>query len=131
MTTEQSEPTSQERFAEIVERVAKKETLSSDDIEFLITLVSSFDVHLRVANEMLSAALGTTQEMLIATANDILRRVGRTDQKIRRKMAAVCEENFQALMNVVQLHGQTIQNKLLNQQEDENANQDNSTTDSN
>lgn len=123
MTTEtpEQEPTAQEQFAALTQRFRDGEQLSKEDIEFLISLIGGLDVHLRVCNEMLSAALGTTQELLNTTAAAVLRKCGRTDSKIRKKIAAMCQENFETLLTVVQLHGQTIQNKLTNPEEDDNA----------
>jgi hypothetical protein len=120
-TNETAEPSSQEVFASLVEKFGAGTDLTREEVEFLITLVGSLDINLRVSNEMLSTALGTTQELLGITAGAVLRKCGRTDMKIRNKIAKMCEENFDSLITVVRLHGQTIQTKLTNPEEDINA----------
>ena len=118
MTTETTEPTPQEQFAALAEKFRDGNELTREEVEFLLGLIGGLDVHLRVCNQMLSAALGTTKELLNTTAAAVLRKCGRTDTKIRNKVAAMCGENFETLLSVVQLHGQTIQTQLTNPQED-------------
>lgn len=85
----EEEITAQAVFNKIAEKFSLKQEITENDIEYLIGLVGGLDVHLRIANQMLSTALETTQESLEFNAITILRKCGRTDKKIETKVLKI------------------------------------------
>lgn len=114
------------QFNAIVEKVKEKQTLTHEDAEFLVSVIAGFDINLRVAQEVMSVTLGTAQEMLTQTASAVLRKCGRTDRKIRRKVDDLCADNFEALLGIVKLYSRQVHEQLTNPKEDDNVQQDNS-----
>jgi len=117
-----------EKFNALVAKVKEQQQLNQEEAEFLVSIIAGFDVQLKLAQDVMSVTLGTAKELLAETAGAVLRKCGRTDQKIRRKIAALCDENFQTLLNVIRLYSHEAQQKLTNPEEDNNANEDNSST---
>jgi hypothetical protein len=117
-----------EKFNAIVAKVKEQQQLNQEEAEFLVSIIAGFDAQLSLAQDVMSVTLGTANELLAETAAAVLRKCGRTDQKIRRKIAALCDENFQTLLNVIRLYSHQAQQKLNNPEEDNNVNEDNSST---
>lgn len=121
------------QFQTIVEKVKNKEAITQEDAEFLVGLVGGFDMNLRIANSVLQVALGSAEEAIRETAGAVLRKCGRTDTKIRRKVGTLCEDNFRSLLNVVKLYSHQAYDELNNPKEETNVYQNDSSnhTDSN
>jgi len=95
----------QDKFDEIVERVAKEETISNEDAKFLVAVIANLDKNARVSYEMAEVCIGASQDILVKTALTVMNRCGRTDEKKRKEVIKVCEQAFSNLVNIVRASG--------------------------
>lgn len=90
------------RFEQIVADVKDGRDLHNDDALFLINVVGSLDTNFTVSNMVIETLLGDITEMCHNLGVSVLRRAGRTDQKIRKSVAKIVNGHVEDLFNLAQ-----------------------------
>lgn len=106
-----------ERFTEVAQKVSDKTQLSQEDAEFLLAVCATLETDLQVTHSMLMAAVRQSKDAIMSTAAFVLRKCGRNDFKIKKKISQVCEENHAMLVHSVQQHGLAISNTIQTQED--------------
>jgi hypothetical protein len=91
------------RFERIVADVKEGRDLHNDDALFLVNIVGSLDTNFTVSNMVIETLLGDITEMCTDLGTSVLRRAGRTDQKIRRSVQKIVDGHVEDLFNLAQL----------------------------
>ena len=91
------------RFERIVADVKEGRDLHNDDALFLVNIVGSLDTNFTVSNMVIETLLGDITEMCTDLGTSVLRRAGRTDQKIRRSVQKIVDGHVEDLFSLAQL----------------------------
>lgn len=91
------------RFERIVADVKEGRDLHNDDALFLVNIVGSLDTNFTVSNMVIETLLGDITEMCTNLGTSVLRRAGRTDQKIRRSVQKIVDGHVEDLFSLAQL----------------------------
>lgn len=91
------------RFEQIVADVKEGRDLHNDDAMFLVNVIGSLDTNFTVSNMVIETLLGDITEMCTNLGLSVLRRAGRTDQKIRRSVQKIVNGHVDDLFNLAQL----------------------------
>lgn len=109
------------RFEEIVADVKDGRDIRNEDALFLINVVGSLDTNFTVSNMVIETLLGDITEMCQSLGIAVLRRAGRTDQKIRRSVDKIVNGHVDDLFTLAQARATEylrIVTSLRQQQED-------------
>lgn len=82
----------QEDFKAITEIISKGETLSPEQINSMLVTIYELDANLVVSQYALELAIGNAQEVIPAVCEKTLSLSGRTDSKIKKKVAQYAAE---------------------------------------
>lgn len=82
----------QEDFKAITEIISKGETLSPEQINSMLVTIYELDANLVVSQYALELAIGNAQEVIPAVCEKTLSLAGRTDSKIKKKVAQYAAE---------------------------------------
>ena len=81
-----------EDFKTITETISKGETLSPEQINSMLVTIYELDANLVVSQYALELAIGNAQEVIPAVCEKTLSLSGRTDSKIKKKVAQYAAE---------------------------------------
>lgn len=90
------------RFERIVADVKDGRDLHNDDALFLVNVIGSLDTNFTVSNMVIETLLGDITDMCTNLGIDVLRRAGRTDQKIRRSVQKIVNGHVDDLFTLAQ-----------------------------
>ena len=90
------------RFERIVADVKDGRDLHNDDALFLINVIGSLDTNFTVSNMVIETLLGGITDMCTNLGVAVLRRAGRTDQKIRRSVQKIVNGHVDDLFSLAQ-----------------------------
>jgi uncharacterized membrane protein len=91
----------QEHLDRIFSAVKEGGDLSNADARALLEVIDSLDFAFRVQNTVNTVMAQTIPEMAASLAGSVLSRAGRTETKIQRAVAKICDEHVNALMGMI------------------------------
>jgi uncharacterized membrane protein len=91
----------QEHLDRIFAAVKEGGDLSNADARALLEVIDSLDFAFRVQNTVNTVMAQTIPEMAASLAGSVLSRAGRTETKIQRAVAKICDEHVNALMGMI------------------------------
>lgn len=94
----------QEDFKVITEVISKGETLTSEQINAMLTTIYELDANLVISQYALELAIGNAHEVIPAVCEKTLSLSGRTDSKIKRKVAEYAAETTARYELAIQMY---------------------------
>jgi len=91
----------QKTVEEILAAINEGAEVSNADARVLADIIDQLDLAFRVQSTVNNVLTQTIPEMASSLAGSVLSRAGRTDTKIRRSVAKICDEHVVALLNMV------------------------------
>ena len=95
---------SAEDFEEIVEAVAANKDVTQEQVSSLIDVIRRLDLQLLIAQNGLELTLTNAHVVIPNLAERVLSLAGRTDQKIKKKVAELAAQNVIELESSVQAY---------------------------
>jgi len=95
---------SAENFEEIVEAVAANKNVTQEQVSSLIDVIRRLDLQLLIAQNGLELTLTNAHVVIPNLAERVLSLAGRTDQKIKKKVAELAAQNVVELESSVQAY---------------------------
>ena len=124
--TEEDVSTLETRFAVTSAKLVNKEPLTNEEGMDLLRVIAGLNANSAVTDEIMFNMQDNIPKLLHTVSDTILRRVGRTDQKIRKSVSKICDSNLQIFWDMIRMHAAVTAldygKQLRNENEDNSDN---------
>jgi hypothetical protein len=94
----------EEEFVLIANKIKNEEILTAEEAKKIIEIIYGLDTNLVILQSTLEFSVGTLQETLIGVSNEVLKMAGRTDKKIKTKVAKYAAAVTASYENSLQMY---------------------------
>lgn len=101
MEEQNEEVVRQQRIEEIIKEVVDGHDIRNEDAKLLVESLQAIDAGFRIQSTLVDVFVRTIPDMANSLAGDVLRRAGRTDQKIKRSVGRMCDSHVESLLAIV------------------------------
>jgi hypothetical protein len=115
---DQVEDAETERFRVILEDIKEGRDLRNEEAVFLAQIIGTIDGNLTVAASLLESLSAYIPQVFAAYGNDVARRCGRTDAKLRKAVLKIGEKHAAALWEQVRLQALSLSQQFSTTEEE-------------
>lgn len=94
----------EQRFTSITAKIVAGEPITNEEGNDLLKLIAGLNANLTITNEVLFNVQENLPKVIGSIADSVLRRVGRTDKKIRKSVEKICLQNLEMFWDMIRMH---------------------------
>lgn len=94
----------EQRFTSITAKIVAGEPITNEEGNDLLKLIAGLNANLTITNEVLFNVQENLPKVIGSIADSVLRRVGRTDKKIRKSVEKICLQNIEMFWDMIRMH---------------------------
>lgn len=111
----------EQRFQVITEKLVGKEPLTNEEGMDLLRIIAGLNANNSLTNEIMLNIQDNVPKLLGSVADAVMRRVGRTDQKLRKSVGKICDNQLEIFWDMIRMHAVTTAAEISEQNRTGNA----------
>ena len=118
-TIEQKTEDLEQRFTAVTAKILAGESITNEEGNDLLKLIAGLNANLTITNEVLFNVQENLPKMIGSISDSVLRRVGRTDKKIRKSVEKICLQNLEVFWDMIWMHATAVAASIAKQNKNE------------